>query len=376
MKTNITKNIFDLTPYQAGKPIEEVKRELGLKEVIKLASNENPLVSVRVKNALKSALGRINRYPEGSCFYLKEKLAKELRLKPVNIIFGNGSDELIDVIVKTFVEKDEEVLTSQLTFLEYEIISKVNGRKVVTVPQHNFKYDLKGIKNKINRKTKVVFVANPNNPTGTYVNDREVMDFLDGLPPNVVVIFDEAYNEFVDANDFPDTQGYLNKKNVIILRTFSKIYGLAGLRIGYAIAKEGFISFMEKARPPFNVNSLAQAAAFAAISDKEFVLKSRKLVLNEKKYIYKSFDEMGINYIPSQANFILFDAGKNTLSVFKEMLKYGVIVRDMKQYGLDTFIRVTIGKPAENKRFIEALKRVLLKKGLTPCANRNCASVV
>lgn len=362
MKTKITKNIFDLTPYQAGKPIEEVKRELGLKEVIKLASNENPLVSVRVKNALKSALGRINRYPEGSCFYLKEKLAKELRLKPSNIIFGNGSDELIDVIVKTFVEKDEEVLTSQLTFLEYEIISKVNGRKVVTIPQDNFKYDLKRIKNKINRKTKVVFIANPNNPTGTYVDDREVMDFLDGLPSNVVVVFDEAYNEFVDASDFPNTRGYLNNKNIIILRTFSKAYGLAGLRIGYAIANEGFISFMEKARPPFNVNSLAQAAAFAVISDKEFVLKSRKLVLNEKKYIYKSFDEMEINYIPSQANFILFDAGRNTVSMFKEMLKYGVIVRDMKQYGLDTFIRVTIGKPSENRKFIEVLRKVLNKK--------------
>lgn len=359
MKTNITKNIFGLTPYQAGKPIEEVKRELGLKEVIKLASNENPFVSLKVKAALKSALNQINRYPEGSCFYLKEKLAKELRLKPANLIFGNGSDELIDVIVKTFVEKDEEVLTSQLTFLEYEIISKVNGRKVVTVPRRNFKYDLKGIKNKINKKTKVIFIANPNNPTGTYVNRTEVNDFLTNLPPNVVVVFDEAYNEFVDASDFPDTRGYLNKKNVIILRTFSKAYGLAGLRIGYAIAKDGFISFMEKARPPFNVNSLAQAAAFAAIADKEFVLKSRKLVLNEKKYICSAFNEMGISYIPSQANFILFDTGKNTVSVFKEMLKYGIIVRDMKQYGLDTFIRVTIGRPSENRKFIEALKRVL-----------------
>lgn len=358
-KALIVGNILNLTPYQAGKPIDGVKRELGLKEVIKLASNENPFVSQKVKTAIKESLNQINRYPEGGCFYLKKRLAQRLKLKPQNLLFGNGSDELIDIIIKTFVGIDEEVITAKTTFLEYEIITKVNGRKVKTVPLTNFKYDLEAIKEKINKKTKVVFIANPNNPTGTYVSAKKVEQFLKGLPPNLIVVFDEAYNEFVDCADFPCTQKYLFSKNIIILRTFSKVYGLAGLRIGYALARKEFVSFMEKARPPFNVNSLAQAGALAAFSDKNFVLKTRNLILKEKKYLYRALDDLGLNYVPSQANFILIDINQDTVKIFKEMLKYGVIVRDMKQYGLNSYIRATIGKPSENKRFIEVLRKVM-----------------
>ncbi|MEK6714547.1 MAG: histidinol-phosphate transaminase [Candidatus Omnitrophota bacterium] len=359
MSSLIARNILNLTPYQAGKPIDEVKRELGLKEVIKLASNENPFVSEKVKTAIKQSLNQINRYPEGSCFYLKERLAQRLKLKPQNLLFGNGSDELIDIIIKTLVGIDEEVITAKTTFLEYEIITKVNGRKVKTVPLTNFKYDLEAIKDKINKKTKVIFIANPNNPTGTYLNAKEVERFLKGLPSHLIVVFDEAYNEFVDCADFPDTEKYLFSKNIIILRTFSKVYGLAGLRIGYALARPEFISFMEKARPPFNVNSLAQAGALAALADKNFIFKIRNLILKEKKYLYRALDGLRLDYIPSQANFILIDVKRDTVKIFKEMLKCGVIVRDMAQYGLNTYIRATIGKPSENKRFIEVLKKVV-----------------
>lgn len=360
MIKTIPQNILNLTPYQAGKPIDEVKRELGLKNVIKLASNENPYISKAVCAAIKKNLSRINRYPEGSCFYLKKKLAQKLGVSAQNIIFGNGSDELIDIIIKTFVRQDEEILTSRATFLEYEIIAKTNGRQVKTIPLNNFKYDLGAIKKAITKKTKLIFIANPNNPTGTYVNKNEASSFLKGLPSNIVVIFDEAYKEFIEARDFPQIQKYVLSKNIILLRTFSKAYGMAGLRIGYAIAQKEFIGFMERARPPFNVNSLAQAGAMAALSDSSFASRTSKLISKGKKYLYENFRRLGISYISSEANFILFDVKRDTVDAFKEMLKYGVIVRDMKQYGLNTFIRVTIGKPSENRKFIQVLKKILI----------------
>ncbi|MCM8779687.1 MAG: aminotransferase class I/II-fold pyridoxal phosphate-dependent enzyme, partial [Candidatus Omnitrophica bacterium] len=235
MKNLIRKNILSLAPYIPGKPIEEVKREMGLREVIKLASNENPIGSSgKAKAAAQKALETINRYPDGSCFYLKKAMARHLN-KPVdNLIFGNGSDELIDIIIKTFVENDENIVTADRTFLEYRIVSRVNGRRVIEAPLKYFRYDLEAIKSKINNKTKIVFIANPNNPTGTYVNKYEVLEFLKGIPRNVIVVFDEAYDLFVDVEDFPNTLELINKYNIIALKTFSKACGLAGLRIGYA----------------------------------------------------------------------------------------------------------------------------------------------
>ena len=260
----IRKSILNLKPYQPGKPIEEVQRELGLKDVIKLASNENPLGASKLAIvAIKKSLSTINRYPESSCFYLKKKMAKGLSVSTDNIIFGNGSDELIDVVMKTFLDGGDEVLTSETTFVEYEIIAKVNNFKVNTVPLTNFKYDLVALKNAINNNTKLIFIANPNNPTGTYVNKTELEVFLKGLPDRVVVVLDEAYNEFVDEKDFTNGLTYINTNNVIVFRTFSKTYGLAGLRLGACIAREGFIKYMQRVRQPFNVNSLAQAAALA-----------------------------------------------------------------------------------------------------------------
>ncbi len=360
MKELVRKNIFNVMPYIAGKPIEETKRQLGLKDVIKLASNENPLgPSPRAVAAIKKSLKSINRYPDSEGFYLKKKLSRVLCLEPENFVLGNGSDELIEIIIKTFVEDDENIITADITFLEYEILAGIIGRQVTCVPLRYFKYDLESIKKKIDKKTKLIFISNPNNPTGTYVTKYEIEDFMKGLPEDVLLVMDEAYDTFIDVDDFPNTLKYIKNKNVIVLKTFSKTYGLAGLRIGYAIARPGLASFMERARQPFNVNLLAQVAAIAALDDKKFLRRTREVILEGKNYLYESLAKLGIAYVPGVTNFILLDVGRDGLTVFKEMLKYGVIIRDMKQYGLNNFIRVTIGTKKENERFIKVLKKVL-----------------
>jgi len=367
----VRKNIQDLTVYAAGKPIAETKREYGLKKVIKLASNENPLgPSPKAIEAVKKAISGINRYPDSSSFYLKKKLASVYKLGPENFVLGNGSDELIDVAIRTFVNDDENIVTSRQTFLEYEILAKVNSRKVITAALKDYKFDLMAIKAKLTPKTKLVFIANPNNPTGTYINRKELDTFLEGLPDNVIVVLDEAYDTFIDVDDYPRGVEFIKKENLIVLKTFSKAYGLAGLRIGCAIADKRLTAFMEKARQPFNVNILAQVAALAALDDKVFLRKTRNLILGQKKILYAVFREMNLTFIPSAANFILLDAGMNGFELFKKLLKQGIIVRDLRQYGLDNFIRVTIGFAKENFRFIHALKEVLAVKNGEPRGHR------
>jgi histidinol-phosphate aminotransferase len=360
-KSLIRKSVFGVSPYVPGKPIEETKRELGLKQVIKLASNENSWgPSPKAISAVKKSLLGINRYPDAQGFYLKKRLAKSFGLAPENFVLGNGSDELIDVIIKTFLEPGENIVTSQGTFLEYEIIAQINDRQVKKAPLRYFKYDLGGMLKLVDKKTKLVFIANPNNPTGTYVTKYEVAEFINALPESVVVVFDEAYNAFIDVDDYPDATSYLNKKKkVIILRTFSKAYGLAGLRLGYAIASTELTAYLERIRQPFNVNLLAQVAGLAALEDKGFLKKTRQMTLEGKDFLYQGLSEMGIGYVPSVANFILIDVGKNSQEVFKAMLKFGVIVRDMVQYGLANFIRVTIGTQKENQRFLRVLRKVI-----------------
>lgn len=360
MKDLVRKNIANVTPYVAGKPIEELKRQLGLKEIIKLASNENPLgPSPKAMEAIKKELTKVNRYPDSQGYYLKKKLSRYLNVKPGNILLGNGSDELIDIIIKTFVEDGENIITADTTFLEYEIIAKTNGRNIITLPLRYFKYDLDAIKKRIDKNTKLIFIANPNNPTGTYVTKFEFEDFMRDLPDGVLVIMDEAYDTFIDVNDFPKGINYINNKNVIVMKTFSKAYGLAGLRIGYALANEQLALNMEKARQPFNVNALAQAGAAAALDDKKFLEKTKKAVFEGKDYLYDCLKRLGVVYVPSVANFVLIDVGKDGVAVFKDMLKFGVIVRDMQQYGLKNYIRVSIGTKKENERFVRVLKKVL-----------------
>jgi len=362
MKELARKNIFKITPYVGGKPIEETRRQFGLKEVVKLASNENPLgASPKAVEAIRKASYGLNRYPDSQSFYLKKKLAKFLNVNPSNLVLGNGSDELIDIAIKTFVEDDENIVTSEVTFLEYEIIASVYGRKLIKVPLRYFKYDLESMKKKIDKKTKLVFIANPNNPTGTYVTKFELRDFMNALPSNILLVIDEAYDAFIDVDDYPDMLDSFRNKNIIILKTFSKSYGLAGLRIGYAVLDAELAGLMERVRQPFNINSLAQAGAQAALDDKEFLRKTRKLVLEGKDYLYDNLKKLGLAYVPSITNFILVDVGQDGVEIFNRMLRFGVIVRDMKQYGLKNFIRVTIGTKKENERFIRVLKKILNK---------------
>lgn len=355
------KCIRESTPYVAGKPIEETKRELGLTgEIVKLASNENPLgPSPKALRAIRKAAAGVNIYPDSNSFALKRALAKDAGLEPGNIVVGNGSDELIDIIIKCFLEPDENIVTSEGTFVEYEIICKTYGRPVKKAPLKDFRYDLNALRALVDAKTKLVFIANPNNPTGTYVNRGELDAFIAGLPETVITVVDEAYDTFIDTADYPFAKEYVGKKNVLVLKTFSKAYGLAGLRIGYCLAGVPFAACLEKARQPFNVNLLAQEAALAALGDKAFLLKTRKTVLEGKRWLYGEFRKLGLTYVPSETNFILVDVKRDCAKLFQDMLRLGVIVRDMKAYKLDTFIRVTIGTPRENRKFITALKKTL-----------------
>ncbi len=352
----IRKDIQKIESYKPGKPIQEVERELGIKDVVKLASNENclgpsPLALAAIRKGLKS----LNRYPEGTCFYLKKALARSLGVNENNLLFGNGSDELLDIILKTIKEPGAQLITGDATFVEYKICGRINGYEVKTVGLEDFTYDLKAIRKAISKKTKVIFIANPNNPTGTYVNSNQVREFLNSIPDSILVVFDEAYFEYVENKDFPGLIGSINKKNIIILRTFSKIYGLAGLRIGYMIASPKFIEYAERIRQPFNVNSLAQAAALAALSDKAFVKKTVSLIKKEKKFLYDAFQKLGIWYKESSANFIFVRMDTKVNKVFGKLLKKGVIIREMGP-GLSKYARITIGTRKENIKLIKALK--------------------
>ena len=363
MQKIVRKNILGVKPYTPGKPIEEVQRELELEEVIKLASNEHFLgPSPKALAAIKGALNNINRYPDANCFYLKKKAAEFLGVKAENLIFGNGSDEVIGIAMKTFVGEGDEVVIARPTFLIYEIMAQIQGARIKFVPlKEGFKYDLAAMKRAVTKDTKMVFIANPDNPTSTYVTRNELEAFLDGLPAGLVVFLDEAYFEFAknSAKDYPNGLDYFEKYNVIVARSFSKAYGLAGLRVGYGVASSGIISFMDRVREPFNVNILAQAAATAALGDKSFLKDTLAHVEKEKTFLYSTFKDMGIDYVKSATNFILFDVKVDCKKVFGKLLKKGVIVRDMMSWGLDTYLRVTVGTRAENMKFIAALKEVL-----------------
>nr|MBU1328758.1 histidinol-phosphate transaminase [Candidatus Omnitrophota bacterium] len=355
------KAVLNVKPYQPGKPIEEVKRELGLRDVIKMASNENPLgPSPKAVGAIRKYVSNINRYPEGGCFYLRQAVAKKLKIKPEQIIFGNGSDEIIGLILKAFVNEGDEVIVASPTFLMYEVASSAHGAKIKIVPMRYFKYDLKAIKDAVTKNTKVVFIANPDNPNGTYVARYELEDFLKGLPSETIVFLDEAYFDFVEEQDYPNGLDYLGKNNLIVTRTFSKAYGLAGLRVGYGVSSPEIIKYMEAVREPFNVNSLAQIGAIGALKDKDFLTRSKKAVREGKKFLYSKFKEIGVRYVPSVTNFILIEIGPKSREITEKLLKKGVIIRNMKTWGLENFIRVTVGKDSENKRFIKELKKIIL----------------
>ncbi|MFH1092697.1 MAG: histidinol-phosphate transaminase [Candidatus Omnitrophota bacterium] len=360
IKKLVKKSILTVKPYKPGKPIEEVKREFGLTRVYKMASNENALgPSPRAVAAIKKGILNIHRYPDGNCFYLKKALAKKFKLPQENLIIGNGSDEIIVLALRTFINEGDEVIIAEPTFLVYKIAAAIIGAKIVSVPLKAYHYDLEAMKKKINKRTKMIFIANPDNPTGSYVNRREVEKFLKGLPKDMIIFFDEAYFEYMNARDYPNSMRYLGGGNVIVSRSFSKAYGLGGLRIGWAAASKEIIGYLNQVREPFNVNMLAQIAATAALNDRNHVMRSRRLIKEGKKFICEELQKIKLFYVPSVTNFILFNAGKKSLQVYDNLMRKGIIVREMSAWGLKNFIRVTIGTNKENRLFVKFLKKFI-----------------
>lgn len=359
MEIKVRDCLDSLAVYQPGKPIEEVKRELGLEDIIKLASNENPLgPSPKAIAAIAAAAGDINLYPDGSAYRLRHALATRLGVDPAAIMIGNGSNELVQMLSLALLDPGDEVVMPVPSFPRYEPLARLMGAVPVEVPLRNLRMNIEEMARRLTPRTKMIYLCNPNNPTGTIATREEVDFLLDRTPPGTVVVFDEAYYEYVTSPDYPDGLDYFkNGRSVVVLRTFSKMYGLAGLRVGYGVGPPSLIEYLNRVREPFNVNALAQEAALAALGDEEFVSLTRQINEGGKKYIYEAFTTRGIYYVPTEANFIFFDAGRDEKTVFLDMLKEGVIIRG--GFGLPTHLRVTVGTAAQNARFIEALDKVL-----------------
>jgi histidinol-phosphate aminotransferase len=351
-----------LPTYQPGRPIEEVARELNLpaSDIIKVASNENPFgPSPLAQAALQKAIAGVNLYPDGNAFYLKQKLAAKLGVETANLVLGNGSNEIIEFVSHALLAPDTNIVVSQYCFAIYPIVAKMFGADVITVPAKNHGHDLAAMLKAITSKTRIVFVANPNNPTGTLATREDLINFVNQVPDEVLLVLDEAYIEFLeDPVDFVPLIRLGARKNLILMRTFSKIYGLAGLRIGYGIADAELISALEKIRQPFNVNLLSQIAALAALDDDEHVRKTRDNNLTGLEFFTRAFRELKLEYVPSNANFILVRVGAGQ-KIFEAMQQQGVITRPMGGYLLPEWIRISVGTRAENWRCLDALKRSL-----------------
>jgi histidinol-phosphate aminotransferase len=357
------RSLKNLKAYKPGKPVEELKRELNLKTIYKLASNEIPFVPTYIFKAVLSQIHQANRYPEASSHYLRQKLARALKVSPDRLVFGNGSDELIVMTLRAFVEERDEVIIGTPTFLIYEIQSQVAGARIKKVRLHDYRYDLEKIAQAITKKTKLIFIANPDNPHGTYVTHKEVVKFLHKVPKDVLVFFDEDYFEFVMNKDYPRTLSLLKtRKNIVVSRTFSKAYGLAGVRIGYAICDTAVARCLNSVREPFNIDRFAQVCASAALDNHRFVEKAKKHVVKEKKYLCRQLNKLGLEYIESVANFILINFKKDTSRLNDHLLSKGIIIRPLTGWGLPHFFRVTIGLHKENEAFIRHLSAFLRKK--------------
>lgn len=351
-----------LSPYLPGFSLEEAQR-LGKSRLspVKLASNENPLgTSPLAKAAVEKTLAQIYLYPESGAPLLRQKIARKCGLTPHNVFLGNGSDEVVYLLAEAYFERSAEVLVAEPTFSTYRHVSILAGADVKTVPLKDQTVDLEAMLKAVTKKTKMIFLCNPNNPTGTFFTDKQLRLFLNKLPRGILVVLDEAYSEYADSPYFPDGLKYVREGfPVIILRTFSKIYGLAGLRVGYGIAPAPVIAAMESVRLPFNVNRLGQAAALAALGDDKHLRRSRQNNLVGKRFLYRQLKKMGLAYTPTQANFIMIHLGKPAQPIFGKMLEEGVIIRPLDSFGLSDFIRITIGTPSQNQRLIKALKKVI-----------------
>jgi histidinol-phosphate aminotransferase len=352
-----------LIPYSPGKPIEEVERELGISDSVKLASNENPLgPSPKALQAIGAALRTIHRYPDGGGYALRQALARHWDVSADGVILGNGSNELLELVGRSFVMPGDEVLYAEQAFVVYDMVAQVTGATKVVVPLKDLAHDLPAMQAAITPKTKLIFLANPNNPTGTCVDPRALEAFLAGVPADIVVVLDEAYYEYVPPERRPNALQFIRTGRwLLVLRTFSKIYGLAGLRIGYGIAPAPLVSLMNKVREPFNTSSLAQVAARAALDDVEHVKASREANESGRAFLMEQFRTLGLSVIPSVANFLLVDVGRPGADVTDALLRRGVIVRPMGGYGFPTHLRITIGTAKENTKCAAALEAVLRK---------------
>ncbi|MYC77108.1 histidinol-phosphate transaminase [Candidatus Poribacteria bacterium] len=353
-------SIDTIQPYQGGKPIEEVRRELGIADIIKLASNENPLgPSPLAMQAIAESVTQVHLYPDGNAYYLKADLAASFGVSAEHLILGNGSNDVLQLVAEAYVAPGDEVIYAAGAFVVYSLVTKLCSATAVVVPMVEHTHDLSAMAAAITDKTKVIFVANPNNPTGTMVTADEAAAFMEQVPDNVLVVFDEAYYEYVDRPDYPQTLPYvLEGRNFIITRTFSKIYGLAGLRIGYGIAPPPLVETLNRVRQPFNCSLVGQAAARAALKDTAHVTKSREENAVGKAFLYEAFGDMGLRYVESEGNFIMLHLERSGAEIADALLKEGVIVRPIAGYGYPNAVRVTIGTQQENERFIKALKVV------------------
>ncbi len=357
MPLKVHPDIASLSPYVPGKPIEELQRELGLARVIKLASNENPLgPSPKALAALHEGHETLHRYPDGGAFRLREALAGRCKVTSDQVILGNGSDEILGLLARTFLAPGDEAVMADQTFVIYKMeVTAAHGKPVI-VPLKQWKHDLPAMADAITDRTRLLFLCNPNNPTGTMVSAEEVERLLACVPAHVIVVFDEAYVEYVRSPQFPDSLAYVKQgRNVIVLRTFSKIYGLAGLRIGYGVATTEIVNFLNRLRPPFNANSLAQRAALAALGDDDHMARSRAVNAAGMEQVVKGLTDLGFAPIPSEANFIYVDIGRDGRTVFEALLREGLIIRHIE----GPMVRVTVGQEEENREFLAALKRVL-----------------
>jgi len=347
----------ELHSYEPGKPIEDVARELGLKpsEIIKLASNENPLgPSPKALAAMREMLERAHFYPDGGSYYLREAIARKTGFTQGHVILGCGSNEIIEFIGKAFLNPGDEIVTARHAFVVYKLMATLFGATTIEVPDPNYAHDLDAMAAAITPKTREVFIANPNNPTGTLLSQEEIDRFMEKVPEHVIVVFDEAYYEFLENP--PDTLKFVHAgRNVVVLRTFSKIQGLANLRIGYGIAKPELIDVLQKTRQPFNVNGIAQAGALAGLLDDEHQRRTREITIEGRNLFQREFAVLGLEFVPSFANFVLVRVGDGK-AVFQALMKRGIIVRDMNSYGLPEWIRVSIGTMDQNRRFLAELK--------------------
>jgi len=358
----VAENITRLTPYRPGKPIEEVRRELGLTDIVKLASNENNLgPSPKAIEAMQRAAAQMHLYPEATAPVLREALARHLGVDETMLVFGNGSDDILHLLGVTFLEPGDEVIEAAPSFVRYRAAAILNNAPCHSVPlDADWTHDLEAMTERINARTRLIFICNPNNPTGTIVRRAALERFLDRVPERAIVVLDEAYFEYAQGPDFPDGARYAQEgRNVVALRTFSKIYGLAGLRIGYGILRPEIAAWLERTREPFNVSAMAQAAALAALDDTEHVARTLAMNAAGKRDLYAGFEALGLPCTPTHANFVWVDVCLDCKAVFEALLRQGVITRTGDVFGAPTHLRVTVGKPEENARFLAALRAAL-----------------